>query len=323
MQTFNIIRNRLKYGTRELSPAYDPRSFWIYLIVTVQCSTGALLLWWLDYSLDSSVWRRLPIVAIPLAISGMLARRYGHPRFGGAVEVVALTYLQGVATIFLLFPLTEMSLPFADPAFALIDHAMGFHWPDLALIFANNKPAYKISEFVYYSMEWQALLIVPLLFLLGHELRAWRFVTSGAIAALVVVIVYPFMPAQGPAVYFGLNPEDLPNYGFFPWEFGPKLAMIQEGSIKKITLEWIFAMVSLPSYHAVSAVIFTWSMWPNRWLRWPFAILNTGVAITSIYIGIHYLVDIIVGFAVGVGAIVLAKQLVKQRNGPMPASHGF
>lgn len=307
------ILDRLRSGHIETSPAFDPRAGWIYAIVAVQCGIGGILLWWFGYSLDESVWRRLPLAALPLAVSGMLARRYGHPLFGGAVEVVALTYVQGVATIFLLFSLTEISLPFADPAFSAIDHALGFHWPDMALLFARDPAAYKLSELVYYSMEWQPLLIVPLLFLMRQELRAWRFVTVGALAALMVVVVYPFMPAEGPAVFYGMIPADLPVYGLFPWEFGPKLGMIRDGQIKTITVEWIFAMVSLPSYHAVSALVFSWAMWPSRWLRWPFVLHNLGVAVTSIYVGIHYLVDILAGLVVGVGAIWIAGRLVKDR----------
>lgn len=314
---YAIILKRLKAGNIETSSPFDPRARWIYAIVSIQCSVGWLLLQWLDYSLDSSVWQRLPIAALPLAISGMLARRYGHHRIGGALEVVALTYLQGVATIFLLFPLTEISLPFADDTFAAIDQAMGFRWPDLALLFARNEAAYQVSEFIYYSMEWQALLIVPLLFWTRQELRAWRFVTTGAIAAVIVVIVYPFMPAQGPAVHYGLVPADLPTYGLFPWEFGPKLALIQNGAIKTITLEWIFAMVSLPSYHAASAVVFAWAVWPNRWLRWPFLFLNMGVAVTSIYVGIHYLIDILAGFVVAFGSLWIAGRLVNDKRNPL------
>ncbi len=307
----SAILERLKSDTVALSPPFEPRARWIYAIVALQCMAGAILLSGFGYSLDASVWRRLPIAALPLAVSGMLARRYGHPRFGGAVEVIALTYLQGIATLFLLFPLTELSLPFADPAFAAIDEAFGFRWPDLAVIFAHDQRAYQISEFVYYSMEWQALLIVPLLFLGRHELRAWRFVTAGALAALMVVIIYPFMPAEGPAVFYQMVPADLPAYGLFPWEFGPKLEMIRDGQVKTITLEWIFAMVSLPSYHAVSALAFTWAIWPNRWLRWPFALLNAGVAITSIYVGIHYLVDILAGLLVAIIALWMASKLVR------------
>lgn len=211
--------------------------------------------------------------------------------------------------------MTELSLPFADPTFAAIDQALGFRWPDLALLFAHDKTSYQVSEFIYYSMEWQALLIVPLLFIAGQELRAWRFVTAGALAALMVVIVYPFMPASGPAVYYRLVPADLPNYGLFPWEFGPKLALIRDGGVKTISLEWIFAMVSLPSYHAVSALAFGWAMWPSKWLRWPFVLLNIGVAVTSIYIGVHYLVDILAGLLVGAGSIWLAVRLIRD---PMP-----
>jgi membrane-associated phospholipid phosphatase len=200
---------------------------------------------------------------------------------------------------------------------------MGFRWPDYALLFAHNEAAYQVSEFIYYSMEWQALFIVPLLFLTRQELRAWRFVTTGAIAAVIVIIVYPFMPAQGPAVHYGLAPADLPTFGLFPWEFGPKLALIQNGGVKTITLEWIFAMVSLPSYHAVSAVVFTWAMWPNRWLRWPFLLLNIGVAVTSIHVGIHYLIDILAGLVVAYVSLWIARRLVNDKQKPLLTQPGL
>jgi membrane-associated phospholipid phosphatase len=310
----SVILDRLKNGLPELYPPFEPRARWIYAIVGLQCTVGALLLWWMGYSLDASVWRKLPLAAVPLALSGMLARRYGHPRLGGTIEVIALTYLQGMATIFLLFPLTELSLPFADRAFAVIDESLGFDWPKLATLFAHNRMAFHLSELIYYSMEWQPLVIVPLLFITGRELRAWRFVTASAVAALVVLSVYPFMPAQGPAVHYGLLPRDFPTFGDFPWTFGPDLALIKHHELRVISLRWIFGMVSLPSYHAASAVMFAWAAWPLRKFRWLFVALNVGIAITSLYVGVHYLVDILAGLATGAAAIVVAARIVQERT---------
>lgn len=296
-----------------LAHPFDPRSGFIYSLFLSLVALIILSFAVFDYSITADTLRRLPVGAVVIAVCGMTLRRYGHPRLGGAVEVTGLTYLQGVATVFLLFPLTAISLPFADPLFATIDEALGFHWPSFATLFATGS-SFALLKVVYYSFEWQSLIIVPLLFAFGHDTRAWRFVTAAAIAAVLTMAIYPFAPAQGPAVHYGLQPSDYPNFGMFPWEFGPKIAAIKNAGGFAITPDRIFAMVSMPSYHAFAAVLFMWALWPLRKFRWLAVALNFAMLVATIVVGVHYLTDLIGGMLVAVAAIWAAKYTVRDRN---------
>lgn len=308
---FSVVLQRLKYGVPELQSPYDRRGLWLYSILFAQALTIIFLFWSMGYSVAPETWRVVPYAVFIVAGCGMLARRYGHSRIGGSLEVSALAYVQGAGSLFLLFPLTELSLPFADPMLVLIDHALGFQWPTFTKPFANNPLLFNAANQAYASFNWQTLVIVPLLFLTKYENRAWTFATAAAIAALFTILIYPFFPAQGPAVYYSLQPSDYRLLGSFPWQFGPDIAAIKAQGGTAITPKMIFAMVSMPSYHAATAVLFAWAMWPTR-LRWVFAFLNVAMLVATIPIGIHYLADVLGGIFVATIAIVTARYLLSR-----------
>jgi membrane-associated phospholipid phosphatase len=307
----NSFFQRLKHGVPELQRPFDMRGRWLYSILFGQAVIIIILFCSMGYSVALETWRVVPYGAFILAACGMLLRRYGHPRTGGALEVSALAYVQGAGSLFLLFPLTELSLQFADPMLATIDHALGFYWPTFTKPFANIPLLFNVANQIYASFNWQTLVIVPFLFWVRHEERAWMFATAAAIASLLTIIIYPFVPAAGPAVHYGLVPREFPLFGAFPWQFGPALVTMKQQGGAAINPDMIFAMVSMPSYHAASAALFTWAMWQTK-LRWGFVFLNIAMLIATIAIGIHYLADVLGGLGVAAIALVGARYLASR-----------
>lgn len=311
MEGSNNFFHRLKHGVPELQRPFDLRGTWLYFILFGQAVSIIILFWSMGYSVALETWRVVPYGAFILAACGMLLRRYGHERIGGTLEVSALAYVQGAGSLFLLFPLTELSMQFADRSLATIDQALGFYWPTFTKPFANIPLLFNVANKIYASFNWQTLIIVPFLFLVRHEERAWTFATAAALASLLTVIMYPFVPAAGPAVHYSLVPREFPLLGTFPWQFGPDLVAMKQRGGTAITPDMIFAMVSMPSYHAASAVLFTWAMWPTK-LRWGFTLLNVAMLIATITIGIHYLADVLGGIVVAALALVGARYLVSR-----------
>lgn len=253
-----------------------------------------------------------PLIAAisSLLLCRLVLPRYGRPKTSGAVEAVAIIYLQGAAGIMMLIPLAEISLPFADDAIAASDAMLGFHWPSFARIFANDQALYSAAAWFYGSFVWQSLIVIPVLFFKGMMGRAWAFVSAATLAALICILIFPFFPAQGPTVHYQLNPADYPTFSPFAWWFGPALEEIKSGAINTIEPHGIFAMVSVPSFHTVASILFTWAMWKTK-LRWAFVILNAGMLVATIVVGVHYLTDLVAGAAVAIFALWFATRSLR------------
>lgn len=307
----SLIVERLRFGTSETFAPFDPRSVWIYAAVVLQIVTAFILFMVMGYSLHPSLVNKLPFGAAFLIVGGMLLRRYGHPKLGAGLEIIGLTYLSGVCTVLILFPLTELSWPFADWLLAGIDEALGFAWPTLAKPVVQNDWLHAIGRIIYESFNWQPMLVAVIAVGAGHTERAWAFVTASAVGAIVTMIIYPFVPAAGPCIHYGLSFEEFGALGEFPWQFGPELARLREQSGGVIRAESVFAMVSFPSYHAVAAVLFAWTVWPIKWARTPFLILNALMLAATVVIGIHYVSDVLGGVLVAGFAITLSRKLVR------------
>ena len=306
----NSLFLRLRHGPSEYAPFFDTRSLVIYIALAVQVIAIGAMLVLLDYRLAPDLAGRLPFGAALVIPAAWLLRRYGHPRGGSAIEATTLAYIQGSGTVLLLFPLTEASFAFADPQIASIDRWLGFHWPTFSWHFANNPALFRVAFLAYTSFEWQTLVLVPFLVLLGHSTRAWQLVTAATLGAIMTMAIYPFVPAQGPAIYYGLQQSDFPLLGDFPWQFGPDLAALKENNLRLISADDVFAMVSVPSYHTIVGFILAWASLCDRRLRFFFVPLNVAMVIATIPIGIHYLSDILAGIFCACLAIFAAKALI-------------
>ena len=82
-------------------------------------------------------------------------------------------------------------------------------------------------------------------------------------------------------------------------------------------------IVTFPSFHAASAVLYAWALWAVRWMR-PVALLANGAMLAATPLnGGHYFVDVIAGMAIAALAIVAARrvgQAIGRRQGALGAA---
>lgn len=281
---------------RPTRPMIEPMALPTYFIIAVGAAASAILVPLGGFTIDPSVW---PIFFLwPfVAFSGMLLRRVDHPKAATAVEATALIYGQGLAYLLMMFPVTALGAPLADGRLAAADHALGFNWSAYAWALA---PVIDPLVLLYKSFDWQPLLVVALL--VSRPRRLWVFTAAAAIALLLATIIYPFVPADGAWVHYGLH--GYPMKGDGPAQFGRVIHLIRGGE-RVIRLDLLTGFVSFPSYHAASAVLFVWALWSTK-LRIPAVILNVLVCGAAIVVGGHYLVDILGGLAVGALATILS-----------------
>lgn len=286
----------------EPQPLFDPRTRLVYIFVAAELVCGGILLALVGFSINPQVFEMFTVWP-SLAVGGMLLRRLGYGNFGGAVEATGLIVSQGALSMLVAIPLAAISAPFADQTLSAADTALAFDWQSyVALAVPWQDPL----RFAYRSFLWQEVVVIVALFVSGRSDRCWRFVSAVAIALAITLMIFPFVPAQGPFVYYGMSRAEFePIVGPIPWDYLASLSRLKAGYR---TFEWsvMQGYVSFPSFHTVAALLFTWALWPLRWLRIPVALLNVALILGALLIGSHYLIDIIGGALVAFLAVRLA-----------------
>jgi membrane-associated phospholipid phosphatase len=274
----------------------EPMAVPIYILIALGAACSAIFVPALGFHVDLDVWPYF-IVWPFLTVSGMLLRRVGHARSATAVEGVGLIYAQGFGFVFLLFPLSAISRPFADVILNGADRALGFDWLSYARIVAPITP---VLQFAYHSFNWQPAVVILALCVTHHERRVWKFVFASAAALAVDVAIFPFLPARGPLQFYHF-PDAHP--------FGDVIALLKAGH-RTISPDLFTGFISFPSYHAASCLLFGWAVWPVKLLRVPILALNFVMLAATLTVGGHYLVDIVAGLLVASGSLRLSETIV-------------
>jgi membrane-associated phospholipid phosphatase len=167
-------------------------------------------------------------------------------------------------------------------------------------------PAAPLLRAVYATFQLQACLVPAILFATGHGERAWRFLLVVGVTLAATDVLFPIFPAQGAAVHFGLPQSYRAAVGDLSWHFPAVLNAIRAGA-QTIDRTMLTGLVSFPSFHAAAALIYGWAVWPVRELRWPAILLNVGVCVSAVFVGAHYLVDVVAGLALASSVIGLCQ----------------
>ncbi|MBA2400684.1 MAG: phosphatase PAP2 family protein, partial [Bradyrhizobium sp.] len=69
-------------------------------------------------------------------------------------------------------------------------------------------------------------------------------------------------------------------------------------------------VVSFPSFHAASGILYMWALWPVRYVGGVAVALNLLMIASTPVIGAHYMIDVFGGVALAVVGICLSKYLL-------------
>ena len=149
-------------------------------------------------------------------------------------------------------------------------------------------------DFGYTMIKWP-LFIIPVALAAGHRyLRLQQYTLAFLLALTVAAAVSAFVPALGTYHEFGLSIKDFPR--FRPAAYESHLVdfpLIRDGSMRALDLGAMTGIVTFPSFHAASAAIYLWALWPVKLLR-PIAILaNVAMIAATPAVGGHYFVDVV------------------------------
>lgn len=262
----------------------------------------------------------LVALAAPLALlawSGRPLRPNPRVRQGAAAAVQILCLLSSGLLLTCVVAALGANMPLQDRMLATLDASLGFDWVGY-LRFVNAHPLLgAVFHLAYICMLPQFALVVPALAVTNNGPRLQAFTLAVGLSLTVTIAVFFFVPAATNYSALHLSAADYPN--LTPVAQSGTWAQLL-GSLRSelgyvVRLGTLDGMICFPSFHTSAAILFIWALWPLRLLRWPIAALNGLIIATTPVEGAHYLVDVIAGTIVAVGAIAMAQQCNRRRTG--------
>ncbi len=222
------------------------------------------------------------------------------------------TIAQVILTCAIVGPLSyvagKLDWPLQDQALLAIDRALGLD-PGPIARYVNDHPwlADCLAR-AYGLIKWPLLGIPVVLALTARYVRLQLFILTMSLALAVTIAISAVVPAIG--TYYGLQlpaahfPEI--NTAVYAGQLRDILAL-RDGSLHELRLFFLSGIVSFPSFHAASAVLYMWALWPVRGIGGIAAALNLVMIAATPVIGAHYIIDIAGGIAVAAASIWAAK----------------
>jgi hypothetical protein len=213
-----------------------------------------------------------------------------------------------------LTPLTyigaSMNFPMQDAALLAIDRAMGFDWAAY-VHFVDDRPVLASWLNCGYAMIGWPLFAIPIVLAAKRRYqRIEEFTFAFCVALAVTTILSALVPAIGVYQQIGLDPGSLKNID--PGGYLDAVRYVpptRDGALRHLELLGLGGIVTFPSFHAASAVLFAWALWAVRWLRPLALVVNGAMLVATPLNGGHYFIDVIAGVAIAVLSIVAARRI--------------
>src|SRR4051794_11258172 len=222
---------------------------------------------------------------------------------GGMAQIVLVTIIMTPFTYVAAAP----NFPMQDSALLAMDRALGLDWMAY-LTFLHQRPLLSSwVDFGYTMIKWP-LFLIPVALAARHDyVRIQQHTLAFLIALVVTVIISAFVPALGTFAELGLKISDYSAFGAAAYESQlADLPAVRDGTLRALDLGSLSGIVTFPSFHAASAALYLWALWPVKWLRPVTVLANAAMLAATPIVGGHYFVDIFAGIAVAAGAIAVA-----------------
>ena len=277
-------------------PAWATLAFGV-VVLTVACLyAGTRFALWSDVATLVAVCAAVYAVVVVLVARRMVM-----------LAVVAESYVV-LAAIAFVAPLVSYmfaatALPLADARLIEIDRAVGFSWLAVVEWFRNYPTLTFVMCCAYASIKFQPVLLMLALAMQGPE--KVRVMTSAtALTLAITVAIFPFLPALGGYLHYGLPQSAFPAVEVpTAWAHFEVLGRAREGLVAVLDRSSIDGIITFPSFHASTAIIYGYFWWQVPYVRYPAAVLNAAMLVSTVPIGGHYLVDVVAGSALAAGCI--------------------
>jgi membrane-associated phospholipid phosphatase len=276
------------------------------MAVTVLCAYRAA---GLSIDLHGS-FRAFFIIPLIIAVS-CYYRLWRHDRYIAAgAESCAQISSSLLLGMMLTYPLATLAFPYQDGALHAMDGWLGLDWQAYLGLFIASPVLGFASKAVYCSMQLQYPLVILALVASSRFLRLQQYILTVLIALVVTLAIFTFVPAVGAYAYLHVPAEHYANLApIVTFEQMQHLEAMRNGSWSVI--RDMEGLISFPSFHTISAILFTWALFPVKKLRWWVVALNAALIASTPVQGAHYFIDILGGALVAALAILAAPVLMR------------
>ncbi|HML07242.1 MAG TPA: phosphatase PAP2 family protein [Xanthobacteraceae bacterium] len=225
---------------------------------------------------------------------------------GATAQIVLITAVMAPLT----YVAAATDLPLQDANLLVIDRALGFDWAAY-VNYVNDHPTLAAwLSYGYTMIRWPIFAIPVVLAAMARYQRIEEFTFAFAAALIATTIISALVPAIGVYQQIGLDPANLQNLDPGAYlEQVRDFAPTRDGTLRHLQLLGLAGIVTFPSFHAASAALYAWALWPSRLLR-PIVVLANGAMLAATpIVGGHYFIDVIAGVAIAALAIVAARRV--------------
>lgn len=326
--------------TRALSGTHEVGGLGVRLWLPVGCfALLSVLLFHLAGFRDGHEFALLSQLVLGILVTHYLGSRTHTAKLGQILGGFLAVTLFMSASLLLTHAAATPARPLVDAQLLAADRWMGYDWREFIGFFAQ-RPALALSCVLAYNTHFlQPYLLAAVLVLTGHFARFEKMVLVFLLAMVATIIIFVIWPVGSPWGHEGLNAAQLAPYRFpqprtIGWE--ADFLRIRAG-YRAIPESFQAGLVSFPSFHCISAIVFLWAAWPVKWLRFLLLPTNVMMITAALFVGCHYLVDVVAGAVIALLAIAvisaayarllgtatpargraIAMQATAQRHGPV------
>jgi hypothetical protein len=262
--------------------------------------------------LDVKLSEFFPFVVIAgglCLLAGYARYRKMDPRVGDAATLVSA----GILSLLLCGLISNIGLrlraPTIDAALAQADAFLGWDVSRAVPAFAGY-PWLIDGLALAYNLSGPlvaASIFVTLLF--GRTSKAWELLVTTVISMQVIAAISIMAPARGAMAYFDLlhlQGNGLPRgAGVYHLEAFDHL---HAGTDARFGIADMSGLVTFPSFHTVLALLIAQALSGTRFYLLGIG-LSTATIVSTIPIGGHYVIDIVAGTMIWLGAAVIASRI--------------
>lgn len=275
------------------------RLIWTFIavvaaIVVTACVAGTFHVAWTSFA-------KVVLASLLLGLASLFYSFRKEERIASGLQCTAQFVLFPSVAAPLSYIAASAALPLWDKTYASWDRGLGLDWMGWLAAMNNHPMLHEIFAQAYSSFLPQAAIVIIALALTGHLLHLRLYILSFIFAALVTIAISAALPAEGVWGYFKLSPSDYPNITPVTQELHLKIFHgLRDGSFRELVAQGAEGIITFPSLHTAGGWLFIFAMWPVRYLRWPFLLLNITMIVATPVDGGHYFSDVIAGTATAV-----------------------
>ncbi|MDQ8731247.1 phosphatase PAP2 family protein [Bradyrhizobium daqingense] len=234
----------------------------------------------------------------------------GNPRVYATLFTLAQIILILILVTSLGYIAASAALPMQEARLLAFDRALGLDFRAY-LSFVNDRPGLiRALAPTYNSIFVQLAVLVVLLPLCGFYRRAAEFVLCFALTLIVTTVISTLVPATGVYHALGLLPADHPNIEpSVYYDTLRELPLVRDGTTRVLDAFSLGPLLTFPSFHAITAVLYAWALWPIGWLRVAGTLWNAVVLAATPIGGGHFFVDVIAGVGIAFATIYATHRL--------------